>query len=122
MVVVADGDPHAGLLAAIFIDRRARYETDVFERAVAFVLIQEVGRRVVRDEYVYEAVAIEIAADYTHPVVPVGVRHARLDRDVRERPVPVVVVERVARALQTPGAALDFHPAVQAWPLVGGQV
>ncbi len=44
VIVIAGGHAHTALLATIFVDRRARWESDLFKRAVAFVAVMKVWR------------------------------------------------------------------------------
>src|SRR5688572_3544880 len=96
MIVVADCDSHATLLAAISVDCRARLESDLAERAVSIVLVKVIRRRVVSHENIDPPVPVEVTADDIKPVVTPRVGHARLFRNVNKSPVAVVAVQSVA--------------------------
>ena len=77
VIVVAGGHAHAALLAAVFIDRGARSEPDLFKRAVAFVAVMKIRRRVVGDEDIDQAVVVEVAGEHAEAVITVRVRRRR---------------------------------------------
>src|SRR2546423_9410492 len=56
VVVVADGDAHARLLASVLVQRDARRVADLLERAVALVEIELLRRGVVADDEVDQVV------------------------------------------------------------------
>src|SRR6185369_5461456 len=84
VIIIAGGHAHAALLAAILVDGGARAEANLFERAVAFVSVVEVWRRVVGNKDVDQTIVIEIAGENAETVITIGVRNARLFRDVGE--------------------------------------
>ena len=84
------------------------HEADLLERAVLQVVEQEVGLRVVGDEQVHVAVAVEVGEADAHALAD-QLADPALDRDVRERAVAVVVVERVRQALVVVRVAVVVH-------------
>src|SRR5712691_11182384 len=102
MVVVTHRDTHTPLLATVPIDRRARFESDLAERAVPVVVVEIIRRRVVGHKYTDPAVPVEVTTDDIEPVVTDRVGDSGLFRDVGERPVSVIAVECVARSGQPP--------------------
>ena len=53
-------------------------KSDLFERAVAFVAVMKVRRRVVGDKDIDQAVVVEVAGDDAETVITVRVGDARL--------------------------------------------
>src|SRR6185369_1685376 len=93
VIIIAGGHAHAALLAAVLVDGGAGAEANLFERAVSFVSVVEIRRRVVGDKDVDQTIVIEIAREDAETVITVGVRNARLFRDVGESAVAVVAKE-----------------------------
>ena len=108
-VEIADPDPHAGLLHAVFVERDAALEAGLGERAVVIVAEEEAGRGIAGDVDVRPAVVIEIGRDRGHAVAALGFGDARRIADVRERAVAVVVVERDRPGGKSARAAVDRH-------------
>ena len=73
VIVIAGGHAHASLLAAILVYRSARAKSDLFKRAVAFVPVMKVRRRIVCDKDIDQTIVIEIAGEDAEPVVSVVV-------------------------------------------------
>src|SRR5688500_7232591 len=92
------GHSQASLLAAVLIHRGAGVESDLLERAVAFVSVVEVRRRVVSDKDVDLTVVVEVAGDYAEAIEPVRISDAGLFRNVGKRPVASVSDERITCA------------------------
>src|SRR5882724_11966357 len=78
--------------------------------AVAFVAIEIVGFPIIGDKEVKLAIVVEVRPYGSQAEVMFEVVDPGLCSDFGEGAVAVVVIERVGRALQTPGAALhgDF--------------
>ena len=74
VIVVAGRHAHAALLAAILIHRSARIESDLFKRAVAFVSVMKVRRRVVCDKDIDQTVVVEVAGENAESVIAIRVR------------------------------------------------
>src|ERR1700730_13833144 len=78
VVVVSDRHAHTPLLAAVLIDRRTGAESDLFERAVSVVVIQKRWRRIVRHIDIYKSIIVKVAADHSHAIIAIRVRHPGL--------------------------------------------
>src|SRR6476646_10513708 len=64
-VVVGSRDAHARLRFAVGAQSASRFDGDVFEFAVPFVLIEGAGRGVVRDVNIRPAVVVEVSGQDT---------------------------------------------------------
>ena len=118
--VVAGGDAHGGDLAAILVEREAGDVAVVFEGAVAFVDVEEVGFGVVADHEVGFAVGIDGDEEDGEAVELVLVFDAGLDGDVGEVAVAVVVEEMVGLAGKAARAAVDVEAAILALGIADG--
>src|SRR5687768_13860895 len=98
VIIISGSHSHASLLAAVLIHRGAGVESDLLERAVAFVSVVEVRRRVVSDKDVDLTVVVEVAGDYAEAIEPVRISDAGLFRNVGKRPVAIVSEERITSA------------------------
>src|SRR6266851_5414468 len=78
MIIVTKSDSHASLFAAVFIYRGTGVETNVFEGAVAVIVVKEIRRRIVCDIDIDQAIAIKIAGNNSQSIVTVRIGHARL--------------------------------------------
>ena len=73
MVVVADGDSHGCLFRSVFADGGAGFQTDIFEFAIALILVEEFRRRVVGDIDVGPAGVVEVGPDHAQSVIAIGI-------------------------------------------------
>src|SRR5881628_3669945 len=112
MIIVAQRDSHASLLAAVLINCRTRRKGNVLKGSVAVVVIKKVWRRIVCYIDVYQAIAVKIAGNHAQPIEPVWIRDTGLLCNVAKRTIAVVVIERIARALQSPGPTLHRYSFV----------
>src|SRR5437660_12285799 len=71
--------------------------------------MEKVRRRVIRDKNIHQTIVVKITADHAQPIVAVGIRNAGLPGYVSERAIAIVVIETIARALQTSGPALHRY-------------
>ncbi len=95
-VVIRHGDPHAGLQLSVGVIGDARGIVPLFKSAVVFVAVQHEARCLVAcDVNVLPAIVIEIGRDHAQAVACARSENARLLRNVGERPVSVVVIERI---------------------------
>ena len=111
-VVVGGVDAHAGARDARFVERDARGDADVGERAVLLVLVEPVRLRVVGDEQVEPAVAVVIEQRDAERLRG-RVVETRLLRHVLERAVAGVAIERRALTLVRLGRAVRLRLAVE---------
>src|SRR6266851_5470037 len=98
-IVIGGGDAHAGLRLAVGAESAARFDGDVGESAVFFVLIERAGRGIVGDVNVRPAVVVEIGGEHAEAEGAVGLQDAGFFADVGEGAVAVVVVENVFSAV-----------------------
>ena len=105
--VVAERYTHVGLLDSIFGDSYAGFVAELFEVAVAFVVVEVVGLAVVGYEEVKLAVVVEIGPNCGEAEETLRVVDACLFRDFGEGTVAIVVEEGVGIALESSRAALD---------------
>src|SRR6185369_2984556 len=78
VVVVTRRRAHASLLAPILIYGCAGAKADLLKRAVAFVSVMEVRRRIVGDEDISQTIVVEVAADDAESVIAVRIVYACL--------------------------------------------
>ena len=96
MVIVANCHAHGALRFPVLAERGARLKAHIHERAVTVVPIQVVRARIVGDEEIGASVAVEVAPDDTHTEAPVRIGDASLRRDVLERAIALVAIQRIA--------------------------
>ncbi len=97
-VDVAGVDPHASLGIAFDPEARPRSDGDVLELPAAEVVEQVVHDLVVGDVEVGLAVEVEVDEENAEALAD-GLAEARLARDVGERSVAVVAIQRAQRAV-----------------------
>ena len=113
-IVVADRDAHAGLWLAVLAVGAAARDTDVGERAVAVVAVERARIGVVRDVQIGPAVVVEVERAHAEAVRAFRARDARALRDVLERAVAAIVIQRVPAAGESRRTAGDLDPFVAA--------
>ena len=107
VVVIADRDAHAPLFGAVAAIGHARAEALVHKGSVALILVQIIGRRVVGDENIGPAIAVEIAKNDPVPIV-LRAGNAGFLAAVGPSAVAAVVVEDIASGEQTARAAKNI--------------
>ncbi len=100
-VGVAGGEPHAALGVALAVERRAAPQADLGEVAVAVVLVEVVGVRVVGDVEVEVEVAVDVEGRHAEAVVAADVGQARFAGGVAEAAAPLVLEVAVGLALES---------------------
>src|ERR1700674_3701875 len=113
-IVIADADAHGSLCAAFFVNGEAAEVAYVLERAVVAVAVEIVRSGVVGDDQVQPAIVVEIGEDGSEAVATFAVSDARLQADVGERAIPIVVEEMIAFAEEAHGAAKNGDASVLA--------
>ena len=119
-IEIARCDPHAAFGIPFEVDRRARQQAIVDERAVPAIDPELVGRGVVGDVEVGPAVAVVIARRDPEPGA-VGLADAGRLRGVREAAAAVVPIERRGHRLVGARAAVVARPHRVLADLVGGE-
>src|ERR1035437_8768628 len=113
VVEVGGVHAHAGARFAVVAEGHAGAHRDVFESAVAQVAIELVGLRVVGDEEVWPAIAVEIQQGYAQRFRR-AVEDAALGRDIFERAVAAVAEEPAGLAVIGFGRAIRLALAIHA--------
>src|SRR5229473_2372588 len=113
-IVIGGGDAHAGLGLAVGAESAARFQGDVYEGAVLFVLIQRAGGGVVGNVNVRPAIVVEISGEHAEAESAVSLEDAGFFADVGEGSVAVVVIENVLAAVESRRAAGDHDAFVEA--------
>jgi hypothetical protein len=111
VVVVGGVRAHPRLGHSLAAQGRERLHPDVLEGSVAAIAPEEVGNAVVGDVDVLVSVVVVVERDDAERVERRVERDARGARDVGERAVPVVAVERVLGGHEPEGAAVDRDPS-----------
>src|SRR5581483_2277316 len=114
MVVIAYGNAHRCLFRSVVAERGSGFKADLFEFAVPKIPIQTIRRRIIGHVHIGPSCAVEVRPEKTEPVVSIWIVYASLLRNVGESAVAVVVIERIASALQAARTALHIHSAVLA--------
>jgi hypothetical protein len=109
VIVVAPGHAHGTECLALAVHGDAADHRVVGERAVVIIVIEVIGRRVVRHKQIRPAVVVVVTPDRAQTVVFIGIAHASFLRDFLERAIATIVVEQVGLALHAPGSALHGH-------------
>ena len=113
---VPERDPHRAARAAVLSHGNAGFDGHVAKNGDAvhglFVPVQVVGRRVVRDDQVHAAVAVDVADGHAQRLAE-RVREAGFFRDVLELPVPEALVEAGRDAVVALGRAVGLRLSVQ---------
>src|SRR5271168_456107 len=109
MIVIGEVDAHGAEALAIAAEGYAGKQADVGERAVVIVVIEVAGDGVVGDEEIGPAIVVVVGPHRAEAVVADVVVDAGFGADFFERAVAAIVVEQVAFALQSPGAALHLQ-------------
>ena len=107
-VVVAGGDTHAGLRAAVLAVGGAALHGYVCERAVVVVAVEDGRRRVGGNVDVRPAVVGQVGGDGRHGIASGDARDARPLRDIDEHTVALVVIEEVGVGRKPLGTAIDW--------------
>ena len=107
VVVIADRRAHAPLFGAVAAIGHARAEALIDKGSVALILVQIVGSRVVGDENIGPAIAVEIAEDHPVPIVLCASNTGFLAA-VSQGAVTIVAVEYIASGEQTARAAKNI--------------
>ena len=97
-IEVAQVDPHAAVRHALIIERDAGDEPLLRERAIAVVHVEKVVGGVVADIDIDVPVEIHVG-EQDAETLAVGAQ-ARLARNLDERAVPLVAIDRVGQALE----------------------
>ena len=107
VVVIADRSTHAPLFGSVPAIGHARAEALVHKGSVALILVQIVGGRVISDENIGPAIAVEIAKNDPVPIV-LRAGNAGFLAAVDPGAVAAVVVEYIAGGQQTARAAKNI--------------
>ena len=107
VVVIANRRAHTPLFGAVAAIGHARTEALVHKGAVALVLVQIVGSRVIGDENIGPAIAVEIAEDDPVPIVFCA-GNASFLAAVGQGAVTAVVVEYIAGGEQAARTAKNI--------------
>jgi hypothetical protein len=105
VVQIARVGAHRADSASVVVERHPCGGASLTERAIAFVVKEEVGDGIVGDEHIEAAILVEIQETHTHAFADVG-RDSRGSRDVRESAVAIVPVEAVRQSLVILGMAM----------------
>src|SRR5262249_9350075 len=84
VIVVAGGDAHGSLFAAVVIEGEAGKVADVFERAVVLVAVEIFGHRIIGHCQVEPAIVVNVHKNRGETVIVVRVRDAGFDAHVGE--------------------------------------
>ena len=114
MVVVAYCHTHAALFAAVLVYCRAGGKAQIFEGAVAVVVVVKIRRRVVGHINIDQTILVKVAANDAHSVVALRICHTGFFAYIGEAAVPVIVIESVTFPGQTSGTALHRYALVLA--------
>ena len=76
---------------------------------LAVIAIKKVGCSIVGHIEVRTSIVVEVAPNHAHAVIPIGIIHAGLFRDLSKGAVAVVVIESIACAFQSTRAALHLQ-------------
>src|SRR6266545_7039097 len=114
MVVVAYCHTHAALFAAVLVYCRAGGKPQIFEGAVAVVVVVKIRRRIVGHINIDQTTLVKVAANNAHSVVALRSCHTGFFGYVSEGAVPIIVIERVTVPGQTSGTALHRYAFVLA--------
>src|SRR5207302_1360110 len=106
VVVIAPIDAHIAELHTFAAEGHTSEHARVGEGTVVIVVIEIVGDRVVGDEEVGPAVVVVVHPHDAEAVVADVVMDAGLDGNFLEGAVAAIVIEKIAFALEAPGAAL----------------
>ena len=112
-VVVAEGDPHAGLSLPVLVEGHGRHQSPFIEGSVSPIAEEKVGHGIVGHVEVAVAVAVVVAPDGAHPVGSRRVHAGRLG-GFPEGAVAVAQVEGVPGCRKPTRPAVDLDPAVLA--------
>ena len=85
---------------AVGAERAPGFDADIGKRSVLVVAIECGRRRIVGDVDVRPTVVVEVGYQHAEPISSIGLPDARFLRNVGERPVAVVVIERIYAARQ----------------------
>ena len=106
VVVIAEVRPHTGDRHAGVRQRDSRLERHFLKGAVAAVVKEKVRLVVVGHEDVHEAVVVVVRKGDAH-AAPLILADSGFLRDILERPVAPVAVERIAEAFEVHRVAID---------------
>src|SRR5215469_9672423 len=120
VVVIAKGNAHRALLGTIGADGGAGLESDVGELAVTIVAIEILRSGVVGHVDVGAAFIVEVGPENTESVITARVVHSSLLRNLGESAVAVVVVQRIACAMESAWTALHVDTTIFAGRTASG--
>ncbi len=120
VAIVRNRHSHGCLLAPIFIERKAGGIARIFEGAVALVDVHVVRRRVIRNQQIRFAIAIDVHECSRKAVIRIGIRNSRFVAHIGKRTVTVVMEEMVSLALQPAWAAHHRRAAILAEVISNG--
>ena len=98
-IVIGGGDAHPGLWLAVGAESAARFQRNVSEGAVFFVLIKSARGRIVGDINVGPTIVVEIGGQHAKTVGAIGFEDAGFFANVRKRPVAVIVIQDIFPAV-----------------------
>src|SRR5258708_5180212 len=110
-VVTPACESHSRLLASVFAQCNARRIANFFKRAVSFVDVQKLWRRVVDYYQVEKIIFVDVNECGRKPVKALRITHSRFDADIFEGAVSSLVVERIVLTLQTAWSAHHRYAA-----------
>src|SRR6185437_11424456 len=105
IVEIPNSYPHVRLRLAIAVYSDATFQSGFLEYAVTQIQVQIIWIRIVGDENVQPAIAIEIVEHHSESVVQLRVFDASLAGDVSKPGVAIIVIEDVGSPPDTPGPA-----------------
>src|SRR5450755_1413083 len=115
-VVIPYPDTHPSLLHSVIAESDTAHDAFFAESAVVIVHEEQAGSGITSDEDVRPTIFIEVRRNHGHAIAFAGGGNARLLGHVRERAIPVVVVEDVLASRQSAGATVHRD----ALPVAGG--
>src|SRR5947207_13237601 len=92
-IAIANGNAHASLFSAVFVNRQSRLQALFRESAIAAIVEQEAGSGVTSHVDLLPAVTVQVSSDSRQPVCRRDSSNAGASGNVSERPVAIVAIE-----------------------------
>src|SRR5438445_929068 len=106
---IVGGKAHARLLRSILVVRHAGFLADLCEGPIVIVVVKKAGCRVAGNINIRTSVTMQIFGQRGEAIARRCIADSRLLRDMRERAISVVVIERVHSRLETSQASAHIN-------------
>ena len=106
MVVIAPINAHISKFHALAAQSHAGEQTYLFERSVVFIVVEIIWYGIVGHQQIGPAVVIIVYPHDAQAIIANVIMHSRLHGNFFKRPVALIVIEKIAFALEPPGSAL----------------